>query len=63
MLDSSLKQQHDARMRQLDRLETAAKHTSDTQRAWRNRVVLKQNEVDAAKVCYTLLKMPAKMVR
>lgn len=47
---STLKQQHDAKSRQVDRLETAAKSAIETQRAWRQRVVLKQTELDTAKV-------------
>ncbi|PLW44874.1 hypothetical protein PCANC_10784 [Puccinia coronata f. sp. avenae] len=46
---TSLKRQHDSRMRQLDQFETTIKAATDTQRQWRARLTTKQGEVDAAR--------------
>lgn len=47
---SSLKKQQDSRMRQLDRLEVAVKNAVDSQKQWKQRVLLKHNEVESVKV-------------
>lgn len=47
---SSLKKQQDSRMRQLDRLEAAAKNAVDSQKQWKQRILLKHNEVESIKV-------------
>ena len=49
-LCSSVKRQHESRLRTLDRFEGMIKAAAATQQSWRGRVVLKQGEVDAAKV-------------
>ncbi|POW18508.1 hypothetical protein PSHT_05707 [Puccinia striiformis] len=46
---TSLKRQHDSRMRQLDQFETTIKAATDTQRQWRARLTTKQGEVEAAR--------------
>lgn len=46
---SSLKRQHDSRLRQLDQFETSIKAAADVQRQWRQRVATKQGEVEAHK--------------
>lgn len=40
-------------MRQLDRLELAVKNAVDSQKQWKQRILLKHNEVESVKVCYT----------
>lgn len=49
-IHSSLKKQQDSRMRQLDRLEAAVKNAVDSQKQWKQRVLLKHNEVESIKV-------------
>lgn len=46
----SLKKQQETRLRQLDRVETSVKAATESQRQWRQRVIIKQTELDAAKV-------------
>lgn len=50
MTFSSLKKQQDSRMRQLDRLEAAVKNAVDSQKQWKQRVLLKHNEMESIKV-------------
>jgi hypothetical protein len=47
---SSLKRQQDSRLKQLDRLETTVKNAVDSQKQWKQRILLKHNEVESVKV-------------
>jgi hypothetical protein len=42
-------------MRQLDRLEVAVKNAVDSQKQWKQRVLLKHNEVESVKVSTTII--------
>ncbi|CAO1622322.1 unnamed protein product [Jaminaea pallidilutea] len=46
---SSLRRQHDAKFKQMDRLESNLKAAADKQSAWRARMVQKQAELDSTK--------------
>ena len=46
---SSLKKQQDARLKQLDRMETSIKAAADGQKQWKQRVLLKQTEIESVK--------------
>lgn len=48
--DSSMKREHESRLRQLDRLDKDVKSASDSVKAWKSRSQIKQAEVDSCKV-------------
>ena len=48
--DRSIKRQQDSKLKQMDRFETSVKTATDAQRQWKQRVLLKQSEIDSVKV-------------